>query len=214
MSEMNRQSVIMVAPGVVLGIIAAAAIALMDMPAMEFVLGALAAACVAVATWRAIIFVQGDAAASSPSLVTTQVHVVQADRRRPTFDRETGLLAEWYFRLRFDEEMARARRYGQPLTALAIAVKSPEAVDEARIASKEFLREVDFAGDLGEVIAVCLPNTPRAGAETVIERFTGLVRDVEIRIGEYPADGVTLAALLHEDLWRTSGASTDQSFAA
>ncbi|HEY8172018.1 MAG TPA: hypothetical protein VIH21_02940 [Dehalococcoidia bacterium] len=135
-------------------------------------------------------------------LATQQVQAISADRRRPTFDRDTGLHAEWYFRLRVEEEIARSKRYGHGLSLLVFTAHSPEILEVARIATKQYLREVDFAGDLGEVIALCLPNTPRDGAEQVVGRLTKLVKQLDVRVAEYPADGETVNTLLGDAEWR------------
>jgi hypothetical protein len=62
----------------------------------------------------------------------------------------------------------------------------------------ESLRDTDFAGDLGHQLAVCLPNTARSGAWALVTRMTEVTKGVEIRLGEYPADGETLSALLDD----------------
>jgi hypothetical protein len=131
---------------------------------------------------------------------------VRADRRRPTFDRDTGLLAEWYFRQRFEEEIARAKRYGHALAALTIGIPAPtaDAVETARLAARAYLRQVDFAGDLGSVIGICLPDTSREQSQVVVERLKELVPGITITAREYPADGETLSAMLNEQSWHTT----------
>ena len=61
---------------------------------------------------------------------------------------------------------------------LSIVGETHEALDMPRLALKQWLRHVDFAGDLGNVIAVVLPNTNREGAANVMERLMKLVRNV------------------------------------
>jgi len=135
-------------------------------------------------------------------LSPTQASALAGDRRRPTFDRETGLLTNWYFRLRAEEEIARASRYGQPFTIMSLTGDSPEALAVPRLSIKHWMRQVDFAGDLGNMIAILLPNTDRAGAAIAMARLTKLVPGTQIRMAEYPADGATLAQLLGDEEWR------------
>jgi hypothetical protein len=70
---------------------------------------------------------------------------------------------------------------------------------------KQWLREIDYAGDLGDVLALCLPNTDRAHAEPVGERLTSLVEGLHVSVSEFPADGGTLAKLLGEEELRQNG---------
>jgi hypothetical protein len=171
-------------------------------PAVAFALGAAAIAFVGVAAWRVTV-VQ----AQQVEATKLQREVVQmtgtADRRRPTFDRQTGLLAEWYFRLRMEEEIARAKRYGHALTGLALSPNRPENIEAVRDVARTCLRGVDFAADLGGVIGVCLPDTPREGAQVVIDRIAAASAEIDIHVGEYPTDGLTMSALLNETAWRT-----------
>jgi hypothetical protein len=132
------------------------------------------------------------------------VQSLRVDRRRPTFDRDTGLHAEWYFRLRCEEEIARAKRYGQLFTLLIFTSSQTATLDIARSAMKQYLREVDFAGDLGDMIVLCLPNTPRTGAELVMGRLIKLVKDLDVRVAQFPNDGETFTTLLGSDEWRVT----------
>jgi hypothetical protein len=125
--------------------------------------------------------------------------VAKRERRAPVLDGDTGLVADWYFRLRIDEEIARAQRYGQSFTLIEIRASSPEVLETVRAIAQDTLREVDFAGDLGQQVAVCLPNTSRSGAWNVVARLTEVAKGVDIRLTEFPEDGSTLAALLGSD---------------
>jgi len=202
MQTQDRQAIILIAPPAALGIIALAASVALGTGAAAFVLGSLAIACVAVAAWRATVI---DRSANAIVEQTpAQVASVRTDRRRPTFDRETGLLAEWYFRLRFEEEITRAKRYGHALTALTISSSAPEGYDTARLAVRAYLRQVDFAGDLSGTICVCLPDTTREASQAVVDRMNELVDGLVVAAREYPADGTTLSALLNEHAWHTT----------
>jgi hypothetical protein len=81
-------------------------------------------------------------------------------------------------------------------------------LDGVRITMKQWLRETDFGGDLGEVLALCLPNTDKASAEPVLTRLTTLVEGLHVSLAEYPADGASLAALLGEEDLRQNGLRT------
>src|SRR5262249_39906709 len=148
---------------------------------------------------------KGATIAEEPRTLRT---VVQ-DRRRPIFDRESGAYSAWYFRLRIEEEISRAERFGERFAIVSIS-STPEArLDAGEIASGHWLREVDFAGNLGSTLAVALPKTDRNGAQIFVDRLLPKVPNLEVRISEYPGDGKTLDALLGEDEWRASQPAED-----
>jgi len=204
MQPENRLAILGLAPVVLLGISAIGVASALGSGVLAFALGSTALVAAGAAAGRVIVIERGRAAAQSES--AAQIAYVRGDRRRPTFDRETGLLAEWYFRQRFEEEIARARRYGHDLTALTITITSPgaDALETARIAARAYLRQVDFAGDLGGVIGVCLPDTSREQAQVVVERLRELVPGMDLAARAYPDDGETASALLNEQAWHTS----------
>lgn len=201
----HRLAAMGLGPVVVLGIVAIAITSAIGSGIAAFALGALAVVCAAVAAWRVVV-VERARNAANVEQTPAQAAYIRADRRRPTFDRETGLLAEWYFRQRFEEEIARAARYGHALAALTITVPSQTAdgIETARLAARAYLRQVDFAGDLGRVISICLPDTSREQSQVVVERLKELVPGIDVSAREYPADGETLSALLNEQSWHTT----------
>ena len=77
-----------------------------------------------------------------------------------------------------------------------------------RAIAQDTLREVDFAGDLGQQVAVCLPNTSRSGAWNVVARLTEVAKGMDIRLTEFPEDGSTLAALLGGDAGKQGSATS------
>jgi len=164
-------------------------------------LQAAAVLCAALMAWRT--GVGTDVAPAEPVAPMTNAVLsgMIADRRRPVFDRDTGLCANWYFRLRVEEEMARAARYGQPFTVIRISSSSRQSLETCRISVKKWLRAVDFAGDFGDAIAVMLPNTDRPGATVVVERVSSLVSGLDFRLSQYPVDAATVSHLLGEDEW-------------
>ncbi|MBI5283710.1 MAG: hypothetical protein HY874_01320 [Chloroflexi bacterium] len=198
------RTLLLLVPAVAAGTAAVATASTVDPIELQIGLQAVAVTAFVVMAWRVGAMPAPQAGATVVSLAPAQAAALASDRRKPTFDRETGLHANWYFRLRAEEEIARAARYGQPFTVLSIVGATHEALDTPRLALKQWLRHVDFAGDLGNVIAVVLPNTSREGAANVMERLTRLVRNVEVRMAEYPVDGATLAQLLGDDEWRVT----------
>ncbi len=201
--KINLPLLATLAPAVILGAIAIALADRVPDSGIRFVLEILAIGSIAAMSWRVGAAAMGGAVARAHG-VPARLQIVAGDRRRPTVDRATGLHAEWYFRLRAEEEVARARRYDQPFTILLVSAKSRTTLEAPRLAMQQWLRAVDFAGDLGTTLVLCLPNTSRSGAWSLVERLTTLVQDVDVEVTEYPTDGVTLSALLREDQWRTT----------
>lgn len=126
------------------------------------------------------------------------------DRRKPTFDRDTGLCLAWYFRLRAEDEIARSERYVLAFSVLCVKGREGLTMSGAGRALKHALREVDYAGDMGDYIAIVLPNTGREGAERLAERLASVAQLTASRIAAYPEDGTTLSQLLGEPEWLTS----------
>jgi len=198
------RTLLLLVPALAAGTAAVATASTVDPIELQIGLQAVAVAAFVLMAWRVGAMPAPQAEAKIVALAPAQAAALASDRRKPTFDRETGLHANWYFRLRAEEEIARSARYGQPFTVLSIVGATHEALDVPRLALKQWLRHVDFAGDLGNVIAVVLPNTNREGAANVMERLTRLVRNVEVRMAEYPVDGATLAQLLGDEEWRVT----------
>ena len=203
MEQNNARTALLLAPALLAGTAAVAVASTVDPVALRVLLQAVAVAAFVAMSWS-VARPRGESDAPAAALAPAQAAALGGDRRRPTFDRETGLLANWYFRLRAEEEIARATRYGQPFTVMSLVGDSPEALTVPRLSLKHWLRQVDFAGDLGNVIAVLLPNTDRAGSAIVMARLTKLVPGVQVRMAEYPADGATLSQLLGDDEWRVT----------
>jgi hypothetical protein len=202
MQQIHARTALLLAPAFVAGTAAVAVASTVDPMALRVALQAVAVAAFLVMAWS--VARPGGESEMSAALAPAQAEALGNDRRRPTFDRETGLLANWYFRLRADEEIARAGRYGQPFTVMSLVGDSADALAVPRLSLKHWLRQVDFAGDLGNVIAVMLPNTDRNGAAIAMARLTKLVPGLQVRMAEYPADGATLAQLLGDDEWRVT----------
>lgn len=196
------------------GFAAVASASAFDAVAVRIALQFFAVAVAALMAWRAGVLSMSRevAGAVEPAAVTTaEVATITTDRRRPTFDRETGLCVNWYFRLRVEEEIARAARYGQRFTMLALSAGPEGDLSAPRLAIKRLLRNVDLAGEIGDRLAVLLPNTEHRGAEKVVARIAKLDPSVDVRIAEYPADGTTMTQLLGDDVWGTSEADQQAS---
>ena len=201
MQQNNVRTMLLLAPAVIAGFAAVALTSNVDPTGLRVILQAVAVLAFVTMAW-AVARPRGAADELAAALSPSQAATLGGDRRRPTFDRETGLLTNWYFRLRAEEEIARATRYGQPFTIMSLVGDSPDALAVPRLSIKHWLRQVDFAGDLGKTIAVLLPNTDRAGAAIAMARLTKLVPGTQIHMAEYPADGATLSQLLGDEEWR------------
>lgn len=202
--KMNARLLVAMAPGMILGVLAIAIADRLEPASLRFILQFLAIGSVADMSWRVGAAALGGTITRAHGL-PNRLKLVTNDHRRTTFDRETGLHTEWYFRLRVDEEIARAKRYRQPFAVIMVAAGQRQVLDAVRITMKQWLREVDYAGDLGEVLVLCLPNTDRAAAESVVQRLTSLVGGLHVSLAEYPTDGTDLATLLGEEDLRQNG---------
>ncbi len=194
----NARLLAALAPALALGTIAVALAENVQPADWRFVLLFTAVGAVASASWRVGAAALGGTITRAHGVPNRLRMVAHSERRGPGIDHDTLLHADWYFRLRIDEEIARSNRYGQPFTLIDISSHSADALEAVRTLTRESLRDVDFAGDLGQKVAVCLPNTSRSGAWTVVARLTEVVKGVDIRLSEFPIDGVTSAALLGE----------------
>src|SRR5690242_16005837 len=114
---LNLRLLAALAPGLVLGTIAVALADSVEPSGMRFLMLLLAVGSVAAMSWRVGAATLGGTLTRAHGL-PVRLKAIANDSRRITFDRETGLHVEWYFRLRADEEIARAKRYNQPFTVL------------------------------------------------------------------------------------------------
>jgi GGDEF domain-containing protein len=197
----DRRIAAALAPPAIAGVIVIALAAGFDAPLAVIAFAVIAIVSVTVAAWRVVAVER-----TEPRDVPTEAQVasVRTDRRRPTFDRETGLLAAWYFRQRLDEEIARADRYRHDLTVVTVATATHDDFEMVRLAVRAELRQVDFAGDLHGTIAIVLPDTPPDGAAIVAERLRALAPGIDVTARAYPAGGATPSALLGEASWLTT----------
>ncbi len=98
-----------------------------------------------------------------------------------TIDSATGLYDRWTMESRASEEVARAQRYGYPVSLLLIAFQSADArrAEEKVLQLAELLRRhvraVDVLACFGrDTLAVMLPHTGRDGARCLAERILQL----------------------------------------
>lgn len=205
MEHRDQHIAVALAPAVAGGIIALAATAMLHTFIVELPLYVVIVAAVVAMAWRAAVVLESARADVAIAAVTPVVmQRIGADRRRPTFDRDTGLLADWYFRLRVEEEIARAQRYGQNFTMLRVTAASDDARGAIAGAARTCLRAIDLAGSIGSTTCVLLPNTTRDAATIVANRLLELSPGAQIAAAECPTDAATLAGLLGETEWTTS----------
>lgn len=118
--------------------------------------------------------------------------------RMATTDLLTGLYNRQHLAERLNEEVDRAHRYEQPLSALMIDLDHFKAINDAYgptagdellsvVADRmsDVLRDADMlARYRGESFTAVLPNTDRAGAEHAAERLLTLLRETPFARGE------------------------------
>ncbi len=127
----------------------------------------------------------------------------EAGQRLAIYDRETGLLAYWYFSLRLEEEVARCVRYGQTFSILLLEAHTGSWTSDDESAlfryMAESFRNCDLVAHLGNLrFSVLLTNTDAQGAMVVREHLRGAeqLREITVGIASFPADGDSCEALL------------------
>lgn len=120
-------------------------------------------------------------------------------------DERSGLYADWYLRLRIEEELERAQRYDQRFAVLRIrasALPEPgERVPKEWLSDqiRNVLRQTDLAALLRDgTVGVMLPNTDRRGAQPVQRRLSKALASVNAQVGLacFPEDGTDAVGLL------------------
>ncbi len=132
-----------------------------------------------------------------PSLRRVTERVSEA-RRLAIYERETGLLARWYFGLRGQEECLRAGRYDHDLSLLLVAAPAGTWTVEGQFADwlQRHTRSTDLCTHLGGGrYLLLLPETGAAGARALLSRMQAQAVPVEGAIGCYRMDGETLEEL-------------------
>jgi GGDEF domain-containing protein len=141
---------------------------------------------------------QTHAAASGLSRQRTQLLSI--------YDDEVGLYADWYFRLRIKEEIARALRYGGQVAVLLVesvplvpAGEEPAAHDERAEQISGHLRRSDLPALLRDgCLGIIMPNTTRRAASTVRRRIIAALtpREPASGLSCFPEDGADASTLL------------------
>ena len=121
-----------------------------------------------------------------------------AGRRLAIYDRATNLHAYWYLQLRGDEEIARARRYGKPLSVVSLWAPTPDTIAPLAAHLNEQLRDTDLAGYLNNGhFVVILTETAVDGANIVLWRtLKAFGAEIEAAVVGFPVDGDSFDALL------------------
>jgi hypothetical protein len=197
----DRETALPIAAVVILGLVAGVLAATVDNGALRVLFGAIVVVATAIGSLRAGGTAGARIAGTGLRVVQPEADLrfIRQDRRNPIFDRSTGLFADWYVRLRLEEEISRSARFGQRFSVVTIT--SPEGISkDLALTLARALRHVDYAADLGPAVAVVLPNTDEDGAEIWRDRLN-LPASCDSRISEYPKDGKTVGDLLGESQW-------------
>lgn len=134
------------------------------------------------------------------TLEAEQWHM-RAQRLFPQHNKNGRLYADWYFRLRLQEEVERAKRYSAPFTLLI--AKRPGAKGRNRAGEwlnttvEQHLRRTDLPAVLRDgSLGIILPHTARYRA--VCDRLTDTLASVDGRVGlaVFPKDGDDASSLL------------------
>ena len=135
----------------------------------------------------------------------------ETGERLAIYDRETGLLAYWYFSLRLDQELARCARHGQTFSLLLLEAQTGRWASDDESALFQYMaesfRNCDLVAHLGNLrFIVLLTNTDAQGAMVVRDHLQAdeQLRSVTARIASFPTDGESCEALL-----TAAGASAD-----
>jgi GGDEF domain-containing protein len=158
--------------------------------------GAVFAGCAFAAVWVGILIVLDRVEYARQRRYEGMGRIRDFAQRLVIYDRETGFYADWYFRLRLQEELTRSRRFGQPC-ALILAESTRGRLGREREAelfksiSRSF-RATDLVAHMGSLrFAVLLTHTTREGAAIAGERLSASVPDGLLQIGFacFPEDG-------------------------
>lgn len=116
-------------------------------------------------------------------------------QRLVIYDRETGFYADWYFRLRLQEELARSRRFSHPCALiLAESTRGRLGQDKEAELFKAIMRSfrgTDIVAHMGNLrFAILLTNTAREGAEIARDRLSSMAgKGMDVGLACFPEDG-------------------------
>jgi hypothetical protein len=116
-------------------------------------------------------------------------------------DRDTSLYADWYFRLRLQEELERAERYTYQVTVIIAKSGDGDAEQEARRWQQSDVRDHLRRSDLPAILrdgslGVILPNTSRSS--TLKGRLMKSIASASAQVGVacYPEDGPDVSNIM------------------
>lgn len=159
-------------------------------------LGAIFAGCAFATVWLCMLVLLDRVESARQRRFESMARIRDFAQRLVIYDRETGFYADWFFRLRLQEELTRSRRFGQPC-ALMLAESTRGRLGREREAelfesiSRSF-RPTDLVAHMGSLrFAVLLTHTTREGAMIVQERLAASVPEGMLQIGFacFPEDG-------------------------
>lgn len=158
--------------------------------------GAIFAGCAFAAVWVGILILIDRVEYARQRRYEGMSRIRDFGQRLVIYDRETGFYADWYFRLRLQEELARSRRFTQSC-ALLLAESTRGRLGRERESElfksilKSF-RATDLIAHMGSLrFAVLLTHTSREGATIARDRLTSNVPEGMLQIGVacFPEDG-------------------------
>jgi GGDEF domain-containing protein len=131
------------------------------------------------------------------ALVAKASEEAEKGRRLAIHDRATGLLAYWYFEMRFKEETERSHRYTKPLTIMLIETDPGDSYnrqDQTTLWLKRSLRFSDLASHLGDGrFLVLMTETDVIAAAALRARLHWELPEARIGLVRIPEDGETLS---------------------
>ena len=147
---------------------------------------------------------------------TTEQEIWRARAMRFSIHNESnGLYADWYFRLRLQEELERSKRYGVRFALLLVKPIGVHADAELTSAAGWFadhiqrhLRRSDLPALLQDgSLGIIMPNTGRRAAATVQQRVASELAPVQPQSGVacYPYDAAEIPELLAVAMRRCQG---------
>jgi GGDEF domain-containing protein len=157
--------------------------------------GAIFAGCAFAAVWVGILILIDRVEIARQQRFEGMSRIRDFGQRLVIYDRETGFYADWYFRLRLQEELVRSRRFGQPC-ALMLAESTKGRLGKEREAElfksiARSFRGTDIIAHLGNLrFAVLLTHTSRDGALVPKARLQENVPiGLQIGLACFPEDG-------------------------
>lgn len=156
---------------------------------------AVAAGAGAAASAGAALVALRPAPAPGGDIVRKAARHAAAGRKLVIYERETGLFAHWYLKLRGEEECDRAARYGRPFT-LCLVEPTAEAdplETQRRLANwfRTQVRHTDVVGYVGHGrFLALLPETDRNAAQTMTARLVADNARTECALSVFGEDGV------------------------